>query len=208
MGGKPEAMFLNCLHELVKDADKILDIGTPEKFAKELRGYEHLFLKKNYIAAGYNPVMDKGIYNCDYHQDIEQMTFNDNSFDAIICIEVLEHVANPFQAVFEINRVLRTGGKLLLTVPFLSQYHGKSSLSHDHQNYPDYWRFTHEGLQKLFYDYSNLRIIPLDGPIEFRLKQLYLTSCLKNQLIRKIIDVVDKPKLGKATTRHLVFGIK
>ncbi|MBK8163341.1 MAG: class I SAM-dependent methyltransferase [Gammaproteobacteria bacterium] len=152
--------------------------------------------------------MNKGQYNCDLHQDIEMMTFDDSSFDAVICLEVLEHVANPFQAVHEIKRVLINGGKLLLTVPFLSQYHGKSALSHDHLNYPDYWRFTHEGLHKLFHDFTNLEVLPLDGPIEFRLKQFYLTRWINYPAIRRIIDLIDKPERGKATTRHLVYGIK
>lgn len=207
-GGRAEAIFSGYLLRLITEANDILDIGTSERFAKELRSYENLFHGKRYIAAGYNPSTEKGKYNCDCHQNIEMMTFENQSFDAVICLEVLEHVANPFQAVSEIKRVLRKGGKLLLTVPFLSQYHGKTSLSHDHDNYPDYWRFTHEGLHKLFHDLAKVEIHPLDGPIEFRLKQFRLSKLVNYRVIRKIIDSIDKPTRGKATTRHLVYGVK
>jgi predicted SAM-dependent methyltransferase len=49
----------------------------------------------------------------------------DGQVDAVICLEVLEHVGYPFRAAGELVRVLRPGGRLLLTVPFLTSYHGK-----------------------------------------------------------------------------------
>lgn len=208
MGGKPEVEFAERLHQITRTAQDILDIGTSARFAKELRPYESLFDGKQYTAAGYHPSMSYGKYNCDCHQDIEKMTFEDASFDAVICLEVLEHVTNPFQAVAEIKRVLRESGKLLLTVPFMTQYHGKGSQSQGHEHYPDFWRFTHEGLQQLFGDFQKIEIIPLDGPIEVRLKQLYCTRLLKISMIRRLIDTVDHRRVGKATSRHMVFGVK
>ena len=196
------------LRRLLNAANDILDIGTSRRFAKELLSYENLFHKKNYIAAGYHPLFNYGVYNCNCHQDIQCMTFDDASFDAVICLEVLEHVRDPFQAVKEIKRVMRGGGLLLLTVPFLAQYHGKSGASHSHEEYPDYWRFTHQGLQLLFDNFQELEVLPLDGPIEFRLKQLYLTRWINFRPIRYLIDKLDRPRLGKSTTRHLVFGRK
>lgn len=207
-GGKSEKIFASYLHQIVNNSEKILDIGTSQRFAKELRPYESLFNGKEYIAAGYQPSSQYGKYNCDCHQDIEYMTFNKNYFDGVICLEVLEHVKNPFQAVNEMKRVLKNNGMLLLTVPFLLQYHGKGSSSQCHEHYPDFWRFTHEGLQNLFSDFQKLDILPLGGPIEFRLCQFYLSKYLKFHTIRWLVDLIDQPTLGKATTRHLVFGVK
>ncbi|UKO98440.1 class I SAM-dependent methyltransferase [Nostoc sp. UHCC 0870] len=207
-GGKPEKIFASYLNQITNSSEKILDVGTSQRFAKELRPYESWFNGKEYIAAGYNPSSQYGKYNCDCHQDIEAMTFEKNHFDGIICLEVLEHVENPFQAVNEIKRVLKKNGMLLLTVPFLLQYHGKGSSSQSHENYPDFWRFTHEGLQQLFKDFQKLDVVPLGGPIEFRLRQFYLSQYLKLHPIRWLVDLIDKPILGKATTRHLIFGVK
>lgn len=53
----------------------------------------------------------------------EGIPFPDGTFDNVFCIEVLEHVPNPFQAMGEIHRVLKPGGVLLVSVP--NPYHFK-----------------------------------------------------------------------------------
>lgn len=207
--GLPYQKFEKYLFKTIEESENILDIGTLQRFAKELKPYENILAKKNYIAAGYKPSKEFGQYNCDCHQDIENMRYNDNEYDSIICLEVLEHVRNPFKAVSEIKRVLNGGGKLLLTVPFLTQYHGKGSKNQSHDSYPDFWRFTHEGLELLFNDFQYIEVIPIDGPIEFRLRQMYMGKYLdKYNVFRNFIDKIDKPKKGKSTTRHLVYGVK
>jgi SAM-dependent methyltransferase len=47
----------------------------------------------------------------------------DASFDAIMCTEVFEHLPDPIKAIREFSRLLRKGGKLLLTAPFCSLTH-------------------------------------------------------------------------------------
>jgi SAM-dependent methyltransferase len=49
--------------------------------------------------------------------DASELPFEDESFDAAICVEVLEHLFAPHDAVAEIRRVLRPGGKLICSVP-------------------------------------------------------------------------------------------
>ena len=53
----------------------------------------------------------------------EGIPFEDASFDNVFCIEVLEHVPNPFQAMGEVHRVLAPGGVFLVSVP--NPYHVK-----------------------------------------------------------------------------------
>jgi SAM-dependent methyltransferase len=55
--------------------------------------------------------------------DISSIPEPDRSFDAILCSEVLEHVPNPNLALDEFCRLLKPGGKLLLTAPFASIVH-------------------------------------------------------------------------------------
>ena len=46
-----------------------------------------------------------------------------NEFDHILCIEVLEHLPNPTEAIYEFSRILNVGGTLILTAPFNSLTH-------------------------------------------------------------------------------------
>jgi len=71
----------------------------------------------------------------------EALPFEDNVFDAVISIAVLEHVRNPFACAAEIIRVLKPGGELVCSVPFLQPLHG----------YPHhYYNMTTQGLRALF----------------------------------------------------------
>ncbi len=63
------------------------------------------------------------------------------SFDTVFCISVLEHVPDVFAACRNIAALLRPGGSLFVSVPFVFRYHG----------YPgDLWRFTPEAVCALF----------------------------------------------------------
>jgi SAM-dependent methyltransferase len=64
----------------------------------------------------------------------------DGSVDVVLCTETLEHVPEPTVFLAEAFRVLKHGGRLLLTVPFAARWH---YIPHD------YWRFTPSGLQRL-----------------------------------------------------------
>lgn len=64
--------------------------------------------------------------------------FDDQSYDCVLCIEVLEHAEEPQSLIAEIARVLRPDGTLLLTVPWSARQH--------HLPY-DYHRFTRERLR-------------------------------------------------------------
>lgn len=59
----------------------------------------------------------------DIVSDIASIPMEDASVDAILCTEVLEHIPNPLDALKEFSRMLKPGGKLILTAPFLSFTH-------------------------------------------------------------------------------------
>ena len=49
--------------------------------------------------------------------DQEGLPFEQESFDFVTCLEVIEHLVFPSQAIAEIARVLRPGGRVVITVP-------------------------------------------------------------------------------------------
>ncbi len=71
---------------------------------------------------------------------IESMPFADESFDSALCNAVLEHVENAELGIRELARVVRKGGHLVVTVPFLQPYHASPG---------DFRRYTADGLAQL-----------------------------------------------------------
>ncbi len=67
--------------------------------------------------------------------------FADGSFDAIVCTEVLEHIPDPQALLNESKRILKPGGKMLLTAPLLWP---------EHEAPHDYHRFTRYALKMVF----------------------------------------------------------
>ncbi len=71
----------------------------------------------------------------------QHLPFPDDTFDAVLSLAVLEHVAQPFECAAEIARVLKPGGLAYVVVPFLQNEHG----------YPHhYYNMTRRGLVNLF----------------------------------------------------------
>jgi SAM-dependent methyltransferase len=126
---------------------KLLDVGCGE------RPYEQLFAPHvtGYVGLEYPPVADNlhpeiwdkleqlhGIV--DIWGDGQRMPFKPATFDTVLALEMLEHVADPDACVAEIARVLRPTGRLLLTVPLVAPLH----------QWPfDFYRYTPKGIEAL-----------------------------------------------------------
>jgi 2-polyprenyl-3-methyl-5-hydroxy-6-metoxy-1,4-benzoquinol methylase len=68
------------------------------------------------------------------------------SFDGIVCTEVLEHVEDWCVAIYNLRQVVKPGGFILITVP---------TIGFPYHEYPsDYWRFTLDDFRKIFYDFE------------------------------------------------------
>ena len=87
---------------------------------------------------------------CAYNSQIP-----DNSYDIVVCTEVLEHTLQPFKAAAELHRFLKPGGLLAASTPYNFRIHGPL---------PDCWRFTEHGLRALLTDFDTVKIEPLETP--------------------------------------------
>lgn len=81
----------------------------------------------------------------------DPIPLNDESFDTIILSDVLEHIREPDKLWREMNRVLRTGGTVLINVPFYYWLHEKPF---------DYYRYTQFALQS-FAERNDFEIVQL-----------------------------------------------
>lgn len=59
----------------------------------------------------------------DIVSDITAIPVPDSSFDVVLCTEVFEHLPDPLAALHELTRLLKPGGRIILTAPFCSLTH-------------------------------------------------------------------------------------
>ena len=124
-----------------KPTDKVLDAGCGDGFylhllanltQASLTGLDDnpkaLDLARNYVSSRKLKLVEG---------DVLKMPFNNNTFDKIICSEVLEHLPDDVRGLKEFTRVLKPGGTVAITVP-----------SH---NYPFLWDPINWTLERIFH---------------------------------------------------------
>ncbi len=116
---------------------RVLDVGAGSCPYRSL--FSHCIYKtQDFSSLSKDQLTDHAGYGqIDYVSDILSIPVSDASFDVIICTEVLEHVPEPILALREFSRILKPGGKLLLTAPLGSGIHQEPY--HYYGGYTPYW---------------------------------------------------------------------
>lgn len=133
---------------------RLLDAGCGEQH------YRSMFQCDEYIG-----IEHSARFNPDVVGDIRDMNmFSDAEFDSVLSTQVLEHVDDVDAVFSEFRRVLRPGGYLCLTVPFIARVHGEPY---------DFWRFSSYGIASLLakHGFDVVFIQPMGG---FLTTQCYL----------------------------------
>lgn len=115
---------------------ELLDFGCGSK------PYESLFTVKKYTGLDFEKTgHDHTNEKIDVFYDGKRIPFDNEYFDSILCSEVAEHLFDLPDALAEMNRVLKKGGKLLLTTPFVWN---------EHEVPYDFARYTQFALKDMF----------------------------------------------------------
>jgi SAM-dependent methyltransferase len=111
-------------------AGRVLDVGGARR-----RGAFRPPSDSRWIVADLVPALRP-----DVAADVQALPFRAGAFDAVKATEILEHVPDPVAALRECGRVLRAGGHLVVTAPFLERLHGDPD---------DYGRYTESMWRRL-----------------------------------------------------------
>lgn len=107
-------------------------------------------------------------------EDARKLSYKSNSIDAILCFGTLEHIDDDNKAISEMRRVLKKGGFIFVTVPFIELFHESPS---------DYHRYTRESLLHKFNWLKEIKCDAIDG-LGSAIACLLLNSIGRRKLIR------------------------
>jgi SAM-dependent methyltransferase len=143
--------FLTGNYRMITDSARVLSVGAGGEINRLLsvhsrrRGFKSLSLD---IDLKRNP---------DIVGDICMHGFKDKVFDVVILSEVLEHLYSPTEGLQNIYRILKPGGKLILSAPFIMPIHDQPN---------DFFRFTRYGLALLLRKFRQVEISELNSYFE------------------------------------------
>lgn len=151
-------MAHNLMYAVVRDVaarlelpEPIVEFGSMQVEAGQPNDLRPLFPGRRFI--GTDMRAGPGV---DRLEDLRSLSFADGEVGTALCLDTLEHCADPHAAARELRRVVsRDGGVCLLSSVMLIGIHG----------YPnDYWRFTPEGLRLLLDGFDHVDVAGMGDP--------------------------------------------
>jgi SAM-dependent methyltransferase len=142
------SIYRDLRRELAGFSGRLLDVGCGNS------PFRHLLspATSRYQGVDVAAAANFGYKNPDtVYYDGHVLPFPDASFDAVLCTEVLEHIADPAETIREIHRVLKPAGRLVLTIPWSARFHYQPL---------DYHRYTPSMLTQLFAAFPTLEVRP------------------------------------------------
>jgi ubiquinone/menaquinone biosynthesis C-methylase UbiE len=161
---------------------KVLDAGAGSCIYRPL--FAHCdYLTQDFVALKGEQCRTGDYGQIDYVCDVTSIPVPNGFFDVVLCTEMLEHVPEPMKVIAEFSRILKPGGKIILTAPLGSGIHQEPH--HYYGGYTPYWyeKFLPEqGFTKIsivanagffkFYSQESLRFLQLSGPFRLRMPVL------------------------------------
>ncbi len=135
----------------------------------------------------------------------EDIPFEDEKFNGVICTEVLEHVQHYQKLIDEMYRVMKPGAKAIVTIPWSARYH--------YIPY-DYFRYTPSSLKIMFSRFSQAKIRPRGSDISNianKLIVLWFRNLFPNQpwkwILLPVWFIFSPLLIATVLTAHLSFWV-
>jgi SAM-dependent methyltransferase len=155
----------------------VLDVGG------RIQPYRVLLLGIRYLAIDLHvtPLVD-------VVANAERIPFRSQEFYLVLCTQVLEYVPEPGLVLSEIHRVLKPGGRLLLSVPTVFPRDADE----------DRWRFLPAAIRQLLSAFSEVEILPEGSSIAgfFRTLNLYLHLFARYPVMQRALRYTVIPALN------------
>ena len=191
--------FRKYIYKNISSDQKILDIGqSMRQFSMKIKNKTSDTLDINSFE-GY-PNIQADLCEKNLSQYIS------GKYDVIICLAVLEHCYNPFEATKNIHDMLNDNGVLFGYVPFLFNYHAPTD-----SKFNDFYRFSKDGLSYLLKDYNSVEIFPVRGKISTIANMLfggYWKKIFEKISIHIFIDKFFSDKINILQTSGFYFIAK
>lgn len=141
------SFLMRIAHDLSSESGRLLEIGPQDR--SDVRAFFSNFVIETFdIVDTYKPT---------HVGDLTKRNkfIPDETYDCVVCMDVIEHTLDPFSAVRELRRILKHEGLLLISAPLNFRIHGPI---------PDCWRFTEHGFKVLLRNFEILEIDILETP--------------------------------------------
>jgi SAM-dependent methyltransferase len=169
---------------------ELLDVGCGQQ--PYVSYFRHVERKR---ACDFN--VDRG--EVDFACPADHIPLPDASLDSVLCTEVLEHVPDPRAVWQEFARVLKPGGKVLLTTPMYWP---------SHEDPHDFFRHTQFGLRRMAEEagFEVLKLLPRGGVWAFFAQAIqhsipqYLRFRWQRSLVNKLLLAVDRWRCNPSVT--------
>ena len=174
---KRRELFRHWLEGSLPKGGTVLDIGG------RIQPYRTLLPETRYLAIDLRVTPLVNVV-----ANAERIPFPSQGFDLVLCTQMLEYAPDPGLVLSEIHRVLKPGGRVLLSVP--------SVFPQDADE--DRWRFLPPGIRQLLSAFSEVEIVPEGGSIAgfFRTINVCLHMFAKYSAIRTVLSYTVIPALN------------
>ncbi len=142
--------FVADLAQRVDFPEPIVEFGSLQVKEGQPNDLRPLFAGRRFVGTDFRagPGVDR-------IEDLRGLSFGAGEVGTALCLDTLEHCADPLTACREMHRVLADGGLCVITSVMLIGIHAYPS---------DYWRFTPEGLRLLLEGFDDVDVTGMGDP--------------------------------------------